>query len=91
MFGITCCGASISKDLKLSIVGDFFGNIRVFTNTKNPEVLCTFNIGDSSRYVHFHDYINNMAFVGCFSGNLNVLKLSENGQNHEVKSVYSPG
>ena len=32
LFGITCCGASISRDLKFSLIGDFLGNVHMFRN-----------------------------------------------------------
>jgi len=30
LFGVTCCGASISPDLKYSLIGDFTGNVHLF-------------------------------------------------------------
>ena len=32
MFGLTCCGASISKSQKYALIGDFLGTARLFNN-----------------------------------------------------------
>ena len=56
----------------------------MFENKQNSELLATFNIGDSARYVHFHDFIDDIAFIGCMTGNLNVLTLSD----ETLKQVY---
>jgi WD40 repeat protein len=69
MFSITCCGASVSLKKDMVAVGDFSGNIKIY-NPMNGSLLCDTNIGESVRYLHFHDYCNHILFIGTFSGNL---------------------
>lgn len=68
MFNITCSGSSISKNKDLIAVGDFTGNIKVFHPSKDHEIIAEGTIQDSVRYLHFHDYHNNILFIGAFSG-----------------------
>jgi WD40 repeat protein len=69
MFHITCCGASISKDAKIVAIGDFSGTIKLFDTLTGKEY-GSGNIGESVRYLHFHDYQNEILLIGTFSGNL---------------------
>lgn len=50
-------------------IGDFSGNIKVY-NPTNGVVIADTNIGESVRYLHFHDYSNHILLIGTFSGNL---------------------
>jgi hypothetical protein len=76
-FGLTCCGASISNDLKTTMVGDFLGSVRV---AQDKEVKNSIFIGGPIRYIHFHDFITNLVFVSGMDGNLHALLLSDEGE-----------
>ena len=34
MFDISCTGSSVSKDQDMIAIGDYSGNLKIFTNTK---------------------------------------------------------
>ena len=89
LFGITCCGASISLNQDLSMIGDFFGNIRVFdTSNGQPQLLWTLNLEDGIRYVHFHDFINSFGLVGSMDGTLRAVMI---GEEIKVEAIYAGG
>lgn len=73
-FEITCCGTAISADLKHVLVGDFLGNVQVFATENPPEsetsrqIVSKVFIGTAIRYIHFHDFLADVAFVGCMGG-----------------------
>jgi hypothetical protein len=73
VFSISCQGASLSPDLQSSLVGDFVGKARIFKNKdsngrKRPKLMASINAGSSVNCVHFHDFQNNFALIGCVSG-----------------------
>jgi len=78
MFHITCCGASISKDQDMIAIGDFGGNLKVM-EPKTGLTMFETNIQESIRYLHFHDFHNNVLLIGTFSGNVFVWNLSYTG------------
>lgn len=41
MFGITCSGATLSKDRDLMAIGDFTGNVKVFRRETGEQVAQT--------------------------------------------------
>lgn len=47
-------------------------------------------IGAAIRYVHFHDYIPNIAFLGGFDGKLSALVFQDdNTLIHELHSIFT--
>ncbi len=72
MFNITCSGASLSKDKDIFAVGDFTGNVKLFTDQSKTKLLKEALIPDQVRYLHFHDYHNQVLFIATFSGNVYV-------------------
>ena len=72
MFNITCSGASLSKNKDLYAVGDFTGSVKIFTDHTQTNLLKEAMIPDQVRYLHFHDYHNDVLFIATFSGNVYV-------------------
>jgi hypothetical protein len=69
MFNITCSGAALSKDKDLVAVGDFTGNVKVFSALDSrTKILAEGSIPDQIRYLHFHDYHNEILLIATFSG-----------------------
>ena len=67
MFNLTCSGASLSKDKDLMAVGDFTGKVKIFLKDSGKQVAET-QVLDSVRYLHFHDYHNNVLLIATISG-----------------------
>lgn len=72
MFNITCSGASLSKNKDIFAVGDFSGNVKLFSDHSKTKLIKEALIPDQVRYLHFHDYYNPVLFIGTFSGNVYV-------------------
>lgn len=69
MFDITCSGASISKNKDLVAVGDFTGNVKVYCAKSEKTILIKEGaVPDQVRYIHFHDYHNDVLLIATFSG-----------------------
>ncbi|CDW77113.1 wd40 repeat-containing protein [Stylonychia lemnae] len=67
MFSITCCGSSLSKNKDLIAVGDYLGKIHIYCS-KTQKILHQAQIDDQIRYMHFHDYHNEILLIATFSG-----------------------
>jgi WD40 repeat protein len=72
MFNITCSGASLSKNKDLFAVGDFTGSVKIFSDHSHTNLLKETMIADQVRYLHFHDYHNDVLLIATFSGNVYV-------------------
>ena len=72
MFNITCSGASLSKNKDLYAVGDFTGSVKIFSDHSHTTLLKEAVIPDQVRYLHFHDYHNDVLLIASFSGNVYV-------------------
>jgi len=97
VFGITCCGASISSDLNYSLIGDFSGNIHLFQNKRADtpiKHLKSISLEAAVRYIHFHDFVENFALIGGYDGKLKGLVFQEIGGSsddnlfHEIQDIY---
>lgn len=72
-FNITCSGASLSKNRDVLAVGDFTGNVKLFSATEKTHVLNEVCIdGEQIRYLHFHDYHNDILLIGTIGGRVYV-------------------
>jgi hypothetical protein len=78
MFSITCSGASLSKDRELFAVGDFIGHLKVYKRIEGRfEIYSEAQIINQVRYLHFHDYHNEILLIGTISGPVYVWNLRD--------------
>lgn len=69
------------------MIGDFIGNCHFYDHELQPKD--SYFIGNSIRYLHFHDFDKDYALIGTMDGNLygidysgdKVLNLIYDGQN----------
>ena len=89
-FGLTCCGASISRSLEYSACGDFAGNIVLFRNEESAKPILKIQNEASVRYLHFHDGVENLLFIGGLAGGLDVLKFDDSENLvHEKHRIFT--
>jgi hypothetical protein len=57
------------------MVGDFYGNAKLFANYSQEggvalKCIGEYFCGSGVRYIHFHDFVPNMAFISTMGGEI---------------------
>lgn len=74
------------------MVGDFNGTVRVFN--KDYHCIDTFTAGMGIRYIHCHDFVNDMTIIGCMYGSLSTVTrtTTKTGEtSFSVNTIYEVG
>lgn len=84
LFDITNCGLSISSDSKKLVVGDFVGNVYIFSIETGEEIKRTF-IGPPIRAISWAEEVDTI-FIGTTDGTLSVWNHTTSPEVEHLKS-----